>query len=219
LLAVLLAGLLLVSGCATVPTKGAIRNSSREGLALDPGGVGVEAKPPREGAGPAAIVDGFLEAMSDSRRGFEQARLYMTAQAAAKWKPEVRTVVYDQGDDQVNADADNFTLTATRIATIDDRGEWSPAPVLEKMSFTFKMQKVNGQWRVDSVPPGVLLGSNQVAIKLAPRDLYFFSRDRKTLIPDPVYLAQNNLSPGQAATQLVQELLKGPTKRLGNGAV
>ncbi|MFF1821404.1 LpqB family beta-propeller domain-containing protein [Kribbella sp. NPDC058245] len=220
LLVVLLAGLLLVSGCATVPTKGAIRNSNREGLALDAGGVGVQAKAPRADAKPDAIVAGFLEAMSDSRNGFEQARLYMTPQAAAKWKPEVRTIVYDQGDDKVTPDDDDFLLTATRISTIDDRGEWSPAaPADKNIKFTFKMVKVNEQWRVDSVPSGVLLGSNQLAIKLAPRDLYFFSRDRKTLVPDTVYLAQNNLSPGQAATQLVQELLRGPTKRLGNGAI
>ncbi|TDD53453.1 hypothetical protein E1263_27995 [Kribbella antibiotica] len=220
LLAVLLAGLLLVTGCATVPTKGAIRNSSREGLASDPGGVGVEAKPPPEGAEAQTIVDGFLEAMSDSRKSFGQARLYMTPAAAAKWKPEASTVVYDQGDDTITPKEANLVLTATKVATIDDRGEWLPAAVTpKKFEFPFTMVKVGGQWRVDSVPPGVLLGTNQVAAKLAPRDLYFFNRDRQTLVPDPVYLPQNNLSPGQAATQLIQELLKGPTKRLGNGAV
>ncbi|WP_405056193.1 LpqB family beta-propeller domain-containing protein [Kribbella sp. NBC_01505] len=219
LLVVLLAGMLLVTGCATVPTKGTIRNSNREGLALDPGGVGVEAKPPREGAKADVIVDGFLEAMSDSRKGFEKARLYLTPQAAAKWKPESGTTVYDQGDDLVKGDDATFVLTATRIAGIDDRGEWLPAKQKEKLGFTFKMLKVNGQWRVDSVPPGVLLGSNQVATKLTSRDLYFFSRDRDTLVPDPVYLPLNNLSAGQAATKLIQELLRGPTKRLGNGVV
>jgi hypothetical protein len=38
------------------------------------------------------------------------------------------------------------------------------------------------------------------------------------LVPDPVYLPVN-LSSGQAATQLVQELLKGPTGRLGSGVI
>lgn len=219
-LAVLLAGLLLVTGCATVPTKGAIRNSNREGLAADSAGVGVEAKPPREGASPQAIVNGFLEAMSDSRQASDQARLYMTPQAAAKWKPESQTIVYDQATDGLPLRGEHdYELTATKIATIDDRGEWLPAGPKESANFLFKVVKLNGQWRVDSVPPGVLLGSNQVEIKLAPRDLYFFSRDRKTLVPDPVYLPQNNLSAGQAATQLIQELLKGPTKRLGNGVV
>ncbi|GAA1700100.1 MtrAB system accessory lipoprotein LpqB [Kribbella yunnanensis] len=219
LLAVLLAGTLLVTGCATVPTKGTIRNSDRKGLAADSGGVNVEAKPPRENADRDDIVNGFLEAMSDSRRSFDQARLYMTPQAAAKWKPEVRTVVYDQGAAPPAAKGDDYQLTARKIATIDDRGEWLPAGPKEQADFLFKMIKVNGQWRVDSVPPGVLLNANQVQAKLAPRELFFFARDRETLIPDPVYLPQNNLSAGQAATQLIQELLKGPTKRLGNGAV
>lgn len=219
LLAMLLAVVLLATGCATVPTKGTIRNKNREGLAADSGGVGVVAKPPREGADRPAIVNGFLEAMSDSRQAFDQARLYMTPQAAAKWKPETRTVVYNQDAGPPAQKGDDYQLTARKIATIDDRGEWLPAGPKEQADFLFKLVKVNGQWRVDSVPPGVLLGTNQVAAKLATRDLYFFARDRKTLIPDPVYLPQNNLSAGQAATQLIQELLKGPSKRLGNGAV
>src|SRR5215218_10222648 len=73
---------LLVAGCATVPTKGTIRSGSREGLAPDFGGVGVEAKPPRADAKPLPLVNGFLEAMSDSR-AFDVAREYMTPAAAA----------------------------------------------------------------------------------------------------------------------------------------
>src|SRR5690242_18801960 len=100
--------------------------------------------------------------MSDSRRSFSQARLYMTPDAAAKWKPEAVTLVYDQGDDQVTPKEPNLVLSATRVAKIDDRGVWEPAAVGERFSFTFAMVKVNGQWRVNSVPPGVLLGTNQV---------------------------------------------------------
>ncbi|MGW1343120.1 LpqB family beta-propeller domain-containing protein [Kribbella sp. NPDC002412] len=219
LLAAVLAVLLLVTGCATVPTKGTIRNAGREGLAPDFGGVGVEAKPPRADAQPLQLVNGFLEAMSDSR-AFDVARQYLTPEAAAAWKPESQTVVYQQARDAVTSGVrtDQVRLRADMIATIDDRGSWTPAKVGAPVDFTFKLVKVEGQWRVATPPPGVYLSSNQLDPKLAPRNLYFFNPGKDMLVPDPVYLPVN-LSAGQGATQLIQELLKGPTKRLGNGAI
>ncbi|GAB2653478.1 LpqB family beta-propeller domain-containing protein [Kribbella swartbergensis] len=218
LFAVVLAVLLLATGCATVPTKGTIRNGSREGLAPNFGGVGVEAKPPRDDAEPLQLVNGFLEAMSDSR-AFDVARQYMTPEASAAWKPESRTVVYEQESGAVTRlGADRVQLKARKIATIDDRGSWIPARVDEPADFVFRLVKLEGQWRIATAPQGVYLGSNQLDPKLAPRNLYFFTPDRDMLVPDPVYLPVN-LSAGQAATQLVQELLRGPTRRLGNGVV
>jgi hypothetical protein len=210
--------LLLVTGCATVPTKGTIRSGSREGLAPDFGGVGVEAKPPRADAKPLALVNGFLEAMSDSR-AFDVAREYMTPAAAAAWKPESQTVVYEQRPDAVSQlGPDQIKLKARKIATIDDRGSWTPARSGEPADFVFKLVQVDKQWRIASVPRGVFLGSNQLDPKLAPKNLYFFTPGREMLVPDPVYLPVN-LSAGQAATQLIHELLKGPTSRLGNGVI
>jgi hypothetical protein len=218
LFAAMLVVLLLVTGCATVPTKGTIRNGSREGLAPDFGGVGVEAKPPRDNTEPLPLVNGFLEAMSDSR-AFDVARQYMTPEAAAAWKPESQTVVYEQQRDSVTAlTGDQVQLKARRIATIDARGSWIPAKDKDQVAFVFKLVKVDGQYRVAAAPPGVYLGSNQLDPKLAPRNLYFFTPGRDMLVPDPVYLPVN-LSAGQTATQLVRELLKGPTSRLGNGVV
>jgi hypothetical protein len=218
LFAAMLVVLVLVTGCATVPTKGTIRSGSREGLAPDFGGVGVEAKPPRDNTEPLQLVNGFLEAMSDSR-AFDVAREYMTPEAAAAWKPESQTVVYEQAPGAVTSiGADQVQLKAHKIATIDARGSWIPAMIDEPADFVFKLVKLDGKWRVATVPKGVYLGSNQLDPKLAPRNLYFFNPGRDMLVPDPVYLPVN-LSPGQAATQLVQELLKGPTSRLGNGVI
>jgi hypothetical protein len=207
----------LLGGCATVPTKGTIRNGERQGLAPDLGGVGVEAKPPRANIGDMQIVSGFLEAMSDSQ-AYDVARQYMTPEAAGAWRPESQTVVYDQRPESLTRKGEGIQLTAHKIATIGERGEWIPATATDKADFFFKLKKVDGQLRVDSVPPGAYLGSNQVDLKLAPRNLYFFNQSRDLLVPDQVWLPQS-LPSGQAATQLIQELLKGPTTRLGNGVV
>ena len=218
-----LAVAVVLSGCATVPTQGPIRSGSQAGLAPDVTGIGIEAQGPRLNAPPLAVVNGFLEAMSDSR-AFDVARQYMTPEAAAAWKPESRISLYDQSSTKAVAlapgppDSPAVELKAPLISTINERGSWTPAQKGQTAAFVFKLVKVDGQWRVRTPPPGVFLGSFQLEPKLTPVALYFFNPERNMLVPDQVYLP-NNLPPGQTATLLVQELLKGPTDRLGNGVV
>jgi hypothetical protein len=218
-----LAVAVLLAGCATVPTQGPIRSGSQAGLAPDVTGIGVEAQGPRDNATPLNVVNGFLEAMADSR-AFDVARKYMTPEAAAAWKPESQIQVYDQSSTKAVAllpgppETPAVELNAPLISTINQRGSWAPATNNQPAKFVFKLVKVDNQWRVTTPPPGVFLGSFQLEPKLTPRYLYFFNPERNMLVPDQVYLP-NNLPPGQTATQLVQELLKGPTDRLGNGVV
>jgi hypothetical protein len=207
----------LLTGCATVPTSGPIRQESQGGLNGSSQGVVVEAQKPRQNAAQLPIVNGFLEAMSDSR-AFDVAREYMTPDAAARWKPEQKISVYDQtSTTAVSRDAyQNIRLDAPLIGTIDQRGSWTPAAKNQSIHFVFKLKKVSGQWRIANFPNGVFLGRNQLETNMAPRNLYFLSPSREMLVPDPVFMPIT-LPAGQAATQLVQELLKGPTDRLGNG--
>ncbi|WP_328334886.1 LpqB family beta-propeller domain-containing protein [Kribbella sp. NBC_00382] len=219
LLAGTLATALLVAGCANVPTKGPIRSSSQDAPAAGLGGTGVEARPPRPNAAQPQLVNGFVEAMSDSN-AFDVAREYMTPQAGDAWKPESKILVYDQSAGSgIAKEADGkFHLAAPLIATIDGRGSWTPAAPNTQLDFAFDLTKVDDQWRVANAPPGVFLGSNQLQPRLIPAALYFFNPSKHLLVPDPIYLPRN-LTSGQAATQLIQELLKGPTSRLGNSVV
>lgn len=219
LLAGALATVLLATGCATVPTKGPIRNSSQDAPAPALGGIGVEAQKPRPKATAIQLVNGFLEAMSDSR-AFDVAREYMTPVAAGSWKPESRTLVYDQSSSSAVSQGPDgkVHLSAPQIGNIDARGSWTAAVRGKRINWVFELTEVSGELRVSNVPPGVFLGSNQLEPKLTPRALYFFNPSKHLLVPDPVFLPLN-LTPGQAATQLIQELLKGPTDRLGNGVV
>lgn len=212
--AVAVAGLL--AGCATVPTSGPIRSGTEDGLPQNQPGVGVQAKKPRPNMDDLAVVNGFLEAMDDT----VGAREYLTPKAAAQWKPETRTSVYGQsGATSISRRADDtIELSAPLIGTIDERGSWTPAPRDSKLKFAFKLVKVDGQWRVDNAPNGAFLGSNQLDLRLQRFNLYFFNPDRSMLVPDPVYLPRTT-STGRSATQLVQELLKGPTGRLGTSVV
>ncbi|QNE20993.1 hypothetical protein F1D05_27635 [Kribbella qitaiheensis] len=219
LLAVAIATSVVLAGCATVPTQGPIRSGSQAGLAPGAAGVNVKPNPPRPNAPPLVLVNGYLEAMTDSSN-FDQARQYMTQDAAATWKPESKLSVYDQSSLTAVRQLSNNSvqLRAPLIGTIDDRGSWTPAVRGAIVNVIFTLADVDGQRRVSKAPDGAFLGSNQFESRLTARSLYFLTPDHQTLVPDPIFLPIN-LPPGQAATQLVQELLKGPTSRLGNGVV
>ncbi len=219
LLTAAIASTVVLAGCATVPTQGPIRSGSQAGLAPVGAGVNIQANPPRPNMPPLLLVNAYLEAMSDSSN-FDQARQYMTQDAAALWKPELKLSVYDQSSvNVVRMQPDgSVQLRAPLIGTIDNRGSWTPARQGAMVDVDFKLAEVDGQKRVSNAPDGAYLGSNQFESRLVARSLYFLTPDRQTLVPDPVFLPVN-LPPGQVATQLVQELLKGPTSRYGNGVV
>ena len=141
------------------------------------------------------LVNGFLEAMSDSQ-AYDVARQYMTPEAAAAWKPESQTVVYDQSPDVAHQCTDDgIQLTARGSPPSTTRGEWNPAPVgRARPTSSSSWPRSTASSASPRSPPGVYLGSNQVDLKLAPRDLYFFTPGRDMLVPDPVYLPLN-LSP------------------------
>lgn len=212
-----LAVVLVAAGCASVPTEGQIRNGSKNAAVASNGKVGVEAQEPRTNAKPPALVSGFVEAMSDFGN-YDTARMYMTPEAAAKWEPEKGITVYDQSSTKALTQVpgtNTIRLRAPKIGTIDARGSWSSAPRGAMVQFDFTVQQADGQFRVSSVPVGTFLPNNQLESRLEPYALYFANRDRGMLVPDPIFLPQ--LPPGQVATRLIQELLKGPTTRLGNG--
>ena len=60
--------------------------------------------------------------MSDSQGALDMAREYMTPEAAAAWKPESGTVVYEQRADARRASGRRIQLKARKIATINQRG-------------------------------------------------------------------------------------------------
>ena len=182
------------------------------------GGVGVEAKPPRDTFNDMDIVNGFLEAMSDSQGALDIARQYMTPEAAAAWKPESGTVVYDQRPDALARRAGGIQLT--RSQDRDDQPARRVDPRAGERAGRLLLQADQGERAV----PGRLGAARGVpgqqpgGSEARPARSVLLHAGREMLVPDPVYLPVN-LSSGQAATQLVQELLKGPTGRLGNGVI
>lgn len=174
-------GGLLLAGCASMPNTGDIE-------AVDPSQrsdsqVKVYAVPPREGAAPAEIVDGFLEAMTSDDLQFATARKYLTKAASRKWDPGARTTVLADGptrranpanDRDAPQVSSTFELSGTEVAVVDKQHAYQPDKGTYRNSIHLVHQ--NGrEWRIDDLPAGLLLSLSDFQRNYHSVNKYYFA--------------------------------------------
>ncbi len=210
------AALLVLTGCADIPTSGPVRAGGDLRLQRADEGAPPIGQPPQPGAAPADIVRGFLQSSADFQNDHEVARLYLTAAARRRWRPQEGTLIYDKvASSLVPAadDAANVTFEAAAVGAIAaDGGYTRPAPGTT-VRRPFRLELVDGQWRIGQLADGLLLSSIEVADTYRQVSLYYLAPSGGTLVPDPVFLPE---LPG-LSTKLVARLLRGPTAALRPG--
>ncbi|MCX4550735.1 LpqB family beta-propeller domain-containing protein [Streptomyces sp. NBC_01387] len=222
-------GGVLLAGCASMPNSGDIE-------AVDPSQrndsqVKVYAVPPKEGAAPAEIVDGFLEAMTSDDLQFATARKYLTKGASRSWDPGARTTVLADGptrrlspanDRDAPEGSSTFELTGTEVAVVDKQHAYRPDN--GKYRNAIHLVRQNGkEWRIDDLPAGLLLSLSDFQRNYHSVNKYYFASaptsgtpGQDWLVADPVYLRQG-IDPEtrmDPLTQTVASLLDGPTNWL-----
>ncbi|MXM63223.1 hypothetical protein GR925_07110 [Streptomyces sp. HUCO-GS316] len=214
----------LLAGCASMPDSGDLRGV--ESTPRQDTQVRVFAVPPADDAQPPEIVQGFLEALTSDDPHYETARKYLTPSAAKKWTPEWSTTVLEDGPDaeatrsggQEDADDVSYALTGTRVATVDAQQSYTPAAGLYSQSLHLTRDKKTQQWRIDSLPRGVVMGKSDFQRTYASVNKYYFAANtagatgsEPAAVADPVYV-RRMVDP---VTQVVRSVLNGPTKWLG----
>ncbi|WP_443062641.1 LpqB family beta-propeller domain-containing protein [Streptomyces sp. NBC_00390] len=215
----------LLAGCASMPDSGdvhAVKASQRADTQ-----VRVYPVPPRKGATPDEIVTGFLEAMTSDDTNFDTARSYLTPAMSKKWKPAASTTVLAAAPDPgapVAGGRDNpgmsYPLFGQQIATVDAKHAYQPiTPAEYRRTIHLSQQSVkdNGkEWRIDSLPAGLLLGASDFERNYASVNKYYFASGRNVMVADPVYIRQrmDPITRMDPVTQAVSALLEGPTNWL-----
>ena len=217
-LPVAMCALLALAGCASIPTSGPVRDGGDLRLQRADDGVSVIGEPPRAGASPTQIINGFLDANADFQNDHQIARLYLTAAASRGWRPQAGTQVYDKTElavAQSSADASTFVFDAPPVGAIAGDGEYRRAAVgAAPVTRQFRLARVNGQWRIADLDDGLLLSSTELDDTYRQVSLYFLAPTGVTVVPDPVLIPE---LPG-LSTKVVARLLRGPTASL-RGAV
>ncbi|SDE27861.1 Sporulation and spore germination [Streptomyces prasinopilosus] len=184
--------------------------------------VRVFAMPPSKDASPTQIVQGFLEALTSDDPDYRTARQYLTAEAAETWKPELSTTVLADGpgaqpDPPGREDSGevSFTLTGDKVATVDAQQAYASAKGPYDKLVRLTQDAKNGQWRIDGVPQGVVMGQSDFQRNYMSVSKYYFASNSagsaadgpSMAVADPVYV-RSHVEP---ATQMVRSLLSGPT--------
>ncbi|MEU3983705.1 LpqB family beta-propeller domain-containing protein [Streptomyces sp. NPDC026672] len=218
-------GMVLLAGCASMPDSGDLRDV--ESTPRQDTQVRVFAMPPSQDAQAAEIVQGFLEALTSDDPDYGTARKYLTPAAARAWQPEQSATVLANGPstepDRQSNDGDTgadvtYRLTGSRVALVDKERAYAPAEGLYDRSLHLVRNPKSGQWRIDSLPQGVVMGKSDFQRNYASVNKYYFASNTSVgasgqplTVADPVFV-RKRVDP---MTQMVRSLLNGPTKWLG----
>ncbi|MFP8961736.1 LpqB family beta-propeller domain-containing protein [Streptomyces nanhaiensis] len=215
---------LLLAGCASMPSEGEVRRVDPSSRADTDSQARVFGVSPQKGAQPWQIVRGFLEATTSDEPGFATAREYLTGRAAHSWDPFARTTVLDvtptvlaPGRSSTGEEEDGTTLEVTgpTVALVDS--EHAHRPSNGTYRETFHLVRVGGEWRIDRLPDGLVVAEADFERNYESVNTYHYAdlgpdtgavtRGEDVLVADPVYVRER-IDP---LTEAVEALLDGPT--------
>ncbi|WP_329250895.1 LpqB family beta-propeller domain-containing protein [Streptomyces sp. NBC_01478] len=218
-------GVVVLAGCASMPDSGDLRGV--ESTPRQDTQVRVFAMPPREDASQGEIVQGFLEALTSDDPNYKTARLYLTAKAAREWQPGLSTTVLADGPStdavrppvgQEDTGTFTYTLAGDRVATVDSQQAYAPADGKYSKAVHLTKDAKSGQWRIDGLPQGVVMGESDFQRNYMSVNKYYFASNTSAgtnsqtiAVADPVFV-RRRVDP---MTQMVRSLLNGPTSWLG----
>ncbi|MGW0704863.1 LpqB family beta-propeller domain-containing protein [Streptomyces sp. NPDC002643] len=213
-------GVVLLAGCASMPDSGDMRDV--ESTPRQDTQVRVFALPPGEDAQPQEIVQGFLEALTSDDPNYETARTYLTGDALKDWDPNSSTTVLEEGPipytqvtgAQPDGTEYRYELSGDKVARVDGQHAYTPVDGRYRETVHLTKVKDTQQWRIDQLPQGVVLGRSDFQRNYKSINKYYFTSAAQSgepgTVADPVYV-RSQVDP---VTQVVRDLLKGPTSWL-----
>lgn len=161
---------------------------------------------PAKNASPQQIVEGFIAAGSGASNSWAKAKEFLAPEFRDQWRPQAAVTVYAPGQrtlDEVTAD--EFQLTVTPVAAVDDTGELSVSADGGDIPLTYKLaEQSDGQWRITQAPDGVVLDRNRFTAVFGSYALQFFDLDWTYLIPDTRWFPKVS-----SATSIAEALVDG----------
>lgn len=214
------AAVLLLAGCASMPSSGETRKVGDVPPADSDSQVRVLAIAPHANESPSDIVSGFLEATTSGEEDFTTARKYLSRELAGQWDPFAKITVFssvakeESGSNRKEGWA-SVGLSGRKTAVVDAKHTYQP----DQGSFetTFHLTRQNNEWRIDELENGLVLSESDFQRIYHSANMYYFAdlgadarrhgSTLETLVADPVYL-RNQTDPLVAT---VSALLGGPT--------
>jgi hypothetical protein len=209
-----IAAALVTAGCVSIPDSSRVREGNALDVQDEPDVISNIPVGPLPGATPVEIVSGYFAAMMAYPQNDSIARQFLTPTAAQNWSPDAAVVVYD--DQTIVERPDGVWVRIGTLGRLDQRGSWTSSnPASPDLRTELRLTKIDDEWRIVNPLPGVYVNRDHFLRSYMPLSLYFFDPTETVLTPDPTYL----LIEAGTATELVRNLLRGPTRDLVGIAV
>jgi hypothetical protein len=229
---------LVLAACAGIPREGPVVPGRPAGKDPSEGMYQLIQDGPQRGATPEQSVTGFLRAATGFRDDHRVARSFLAPSRRLAWRPDSSVAVYpgqnppptpvlvdqtgtpatpsaqsgplaaDPGRDRDLAGRATVRVTVPVVATIDDDGRYSPAPPGTRREVTYGLVRVDGEWRIDEVPDGILISTTDFRVTFQNYPVYFADSGRRFLVPDIHWFP--GINSAAVPTALVRALLAGP---------
>ncbi len=213
--AVALALVVVLAGCAAIPTDGGVGTSP---VHLDEGGDDLLtiAEGPQPGASPMELLAGFLVAQRAPQNNYSVAREYLTPEFRSVWSPTARVLISDSRIAPQQLADDEFEVSVSVQAVVTPAGAYSELqrPEAHELPYRFE-QNDQGEWRISFAEDGLLLSNADFGTSFDPFSLYFYDPGFTALVPDVRWFPKTT----SQADRIVKELLAGPSPWYGNGVL
>lgn len=206
----LASSLLLLSACATLPTNTAPQALRTFDAATE---VPTEMGPEPDAEADLLLRD-FYVASAHPVSDYAAARSYLTPDADRQWHPENGPLIVDRLNITATAGGDAneraFTIRGRIVGRLSGAGAFETDNAAYEA--TIVMSRIDGQWRVSSLPEEIVIERTELLNHYEPHDLFFYNGSGRSLIPDRrwVYASRDQ----GLDTVLISMLMEGPSEKI-----
>jgi hypothetical protein len=196
----------LLTACTTLPT-----NTEPQALrSFEPQIVEQSDLGPESGQEPDLLLRDFYTASAHPTQDYQAARSFLAPEAAERWNPSESVLVVDRIDlvtqPGSTTEKHSFSVRGAVVGRLAAGGSYEPENGVYEA--TIEMVRENGEWRISSLPAGVVLERTELRNQFQPHRVFFAAPSGQVLINDRrwIYSGQQGLD-----TALITLMMEGPS--------
>jgi hypothetical protein len=207
---------LLISACGNIPTSSSVNIGPEFGSNDQNSIIRVIASRPQPGMSQEQIITGFLNASASSDNDFAIAREYLVPSKKNSWNPTKSIEVYEGQGQFEFINENQIDFSAALHSQVNESSRIVFANPEEQLLKTFKLEKVDDQWRINIDFDGLVISKTDLDRSFSFYPLWFVDPTKTFLVPESVILPKAITA---NATRLMQLLLLGPSEQISNTVI